>query len=94
MTATTATPRRPSMAGMYRIPRAVAITNYLRVADFFAAAFFTVFFAAFFTVFFGALIALVASSAISDAPLKEKIPEVFISHLPEPARHRSQSAMV
>jgi hypothetical protein len=29
------------------------------VADFFAAAFFTVFFAAFFTVFFGALIALV-----------------------------------
>ena len=38
-----------------------------------------------------ALIALVASSATSDAPLKVKIPAVFTRHLPKLAQHRSQS---
>ena len=35
--------------------------------------------------------ALVAISAMSDAPLKEKIPAVFMSLLPKPAQHRSPS---
>ena len=37
-----------------------------------------------------ALIALVASSAMREAPLKEKIPAVLISHLPVPEQHHSQ----
>jgi hypothetical protein len=61
MTAMTATPRKPSMAGMYRIPRAGDITNYLREADFFAAELFTGLFAA----FFGALIAVLVRSLVT-----------------------------